>query len=110
MPLYRTPLVDKAQPLIFTPGVSGYSPITSGCATPYFQRVLLDVTKAANIGAAIGGGVGGWGTPGGLLARGTFTAFTGSATLSDVSDATVVVSQHLAALITDLKAAGILKA
>ena len=109
MPLYRTPIVDKYQPLIFAPGVTGYSPVTAGCATPYFQNVLLNVTRAADIGKAIGGGLGGWGTPTGGLARGSFVAFAGSTSLSDVSDATATVSSHLAALITDLKTAGILK-
>lgn len=117
MPLYRTPVVDGAQPLIFVPGVQGYSTLNAGCATPYFQRVLLKIARGADTGAAVGGGVTGWSEPSGAFGRGGIASFAPITISNPPTQAEVQAiqashaawSQHMAALISDLLVASILK-
>lgn len=47
MPLYRTPVASKDQPLIFLSGMN------AGCATPYFQQLLLNISGYADQGASV---------------------------------------------------------
>ena len=116
MVLYRTPLVDKAQPIVFTPGVRGYSELNAGCLTPYFQRTLMEISAGANEGSKIvGGQAQGWGSPTGTGSRAAYTTYTAptisnpptQAEVQALANATQVVSQHLKSVIDDLKALGI---
>jgi hypothetical protein len=46
VPLYRTPLVSKDQPVVILTGPN------AGCVTSYFQTVLLSISGFADTGAA----------------------------------------------------------
>lgn len=45
MSLFRTPVIDWHQPIVFLSGRD------AGCATPYYQRTLLSVSQSADSGA-----------------------------------------------------------
>lgn len=107
MVVYRPPALDKAAPIV---------DVRTGRITPYFQRFWQNLALTAAEGGAVADAVlksdfATWSSPSGTLARTTFatyTAPTASATYSQAEmqaamDALQVVSQHLAALIVDIK-------
>lgn len=107
MPLYRTPLLSKDQPIT--------DPKT-GCATPYFQQQLLSISGFADQGAAASPDVAdkvdkltstGWGTPSGTASKAIFATYTApvisasptQAEVQAIANALQIASQHLKALI-----------
>lgn len=129
---FRTPLIDKAQPIVFMTGPN------AGCVTPYYQRTLLSISTQAGEGASasfdygpqistingqittINTSLAGkvakstfttWASPTGTAARTTFATYTAPTVSASYSQAEVqaiadhvqILSQRLKALIDDLK-------
>lgn len=126
MPLFRTPVIDKAQPIVIMTGPF------AGCATPYFQRVLLDITQGSNAGASVAGGdlaplfaakvdkdtSLGWGAPTGTASKAAFATYAApvvsnpptQAEMQALADHAQLLSQHLAATIQALSGAQVISA
>jgi hypothetical protein len=113
MPLFRTPLIDKNQPIVIRGGDN------DGCATPYFQRTLLDITSGSNAGQQAGTDFGplfagkvdkhgstGWSAATGTASKATFATYTSpviggaysQAQVQAMADHIQILSQHIKAL------------
>lgn len=107
MPLFRTPLVNKDQPIV---------DLKTGCLTPYFQQALMQISGFADMGAAASPDVSdkvdkltstGWVAATGTASKATFATYTApvaagaysAVQMQAVMDALQVASQHLKALI-----------
>lgn len=126
MPLFRTPVVDKAQPIVILEGEF------AGCITPYFQRVLLSISEGSNAGLSVAGGdLGplfaakvdkdtstGWGNVTGTKSKAVFATYAApvvsnpptQAEMQALANHAQLLSQHLAAALDALKTAQVISA
>lgn len=122
MVLFRTPLVDKNQPIVILDGPN------AGCLTPYFQRTLLDITGGSNAGSQASSdfapqfalkvdkhGSTAWTAPTGTASKATFATYA-APTISNpptqvevqaIADHVQILSQHVKALIDGLITAAV---